>query len=264
MDPSHNLGSGGAGTGSARTRLIRVATWNVHNCRHGFDGVVRMLSGLRADVVGLQEIDRGTRRSGGRDQTAMLAQACGFAHQSFFRAIARDGGEYGVALLSRWPFSGTRIGLLPNHGDFEQRVLASVLVETPEGKLGVNVTHLSNTRTFPELRREQARAIVTRMSELDAPQVLMGDFNESPHGSAYREISRAFTDVFAAVGQGQGGTFPLLFGALQPLRLDYIFASRSLALQQARVVHGKASDHDPLVAEIWPPVRESQSFSFLA
>ena len=234
-------------------RPIRIATWNLHNCRAGFDRVARQLRALDADVVGLQEVDRGTRRSGGVDQAAELARTCGYRHFQFFRAIARDRGEYGVALLSRFPLSGQRVGMLPNRPRFEQRVVATAVVEFPPVWLAVSVTHLTNSRSDSRLRREQARWIAAHHRDCPLPQVLLGDLNEPPFGPMWHELTPLFSDVFAAVGQGDGGTFPVALPFLPALRFDYVFASRDLGLAAARVVRTRASDHHPLVAELWLP-----------
>jgi len=240
----------------AATRPLRVATWNIHDCRRGLTAVARQLASLDADVVGLQEVDRRTRRSGGVDQAAELAARCGFAHHRFFRAIGREGGDYGVALLSRWPLSGERVGMLPNRPGFEQRVVASAVLDFAPARVEIAVTHLTNSRRDGRLRHEQARAIARHLSGGGLPRVVVGDFNEPPGYPAHRALASAFIDVFAAVGQGPGGTFPLVLRWLPALRLDYLFASRELGLAGARVVPTDASDHHPLSAELWlPPPR---------
>lgn len=235
------------------TRPLRIATWNVHNCRSGLARVARQLASLEADVVGLQEVDRRVRRSGGSDQTAELAGRCGFAHHRFFRATGRDGGDYGVALLSRWPLSGERVGMLPNRPGFEQRVVASAVLEFPPARVQVSVTHLTNSRRDGRLRHEQAKAIARHLATSGLPQVLVGDFNEPPGGAAQRALAAVYTDVFAAVGAGPAGTFPLVLRFLPALRLDYVFASRELGLAGARVTPSAASDHHPLAVELWLP-----------
>ena len=237
----------------AAKRPVRVVSWNLHNCRRGLEGIARPLRAADADVVGLQEVDRGTRRSGNTDQAAKLAEACGYPYFRFFRAIGRDRGEYGVALLSRWPLLAPRVGMLPNRRGFEQRIVATAVVEIPPTRFAVSVTHLTNSRSYPRLRREQAAFIAAQLRHSPLPQVVVGDFNEPPGGPTWRELASVFSDVFGAVGQGAGGPFPLVFPFLPALRIDYVFASPDLALAGARVIQTSASDHHLLLAEVWVP-----------
>ena len=114
---------------------MRLASFNILHGR-SFDGgpasterLVEACASLDADVLALQEVDRGQRRSGGVDQTAAVARGTGAVAWRFEPAIigepggrwrpAADGdgegdaggagargygdGGYGVALVSRRP-----------------------------------------------------------------------------------------------------------------------------------------------------------------
>lgn len=119
---------------------MRLATFNVLHGRSLADGLVSTprlraaCASLGADVLALQEIDRGQARSGGVDQTAAVAEAVGATAWRFEPALigepggtwraSRDGDSdgvaggdggpggdgvagpepgYGVGLVSRWP-----------------------------------------------------------------------------------------------------------------------------------------------------------------
>ncbi|MGH6904762.1 MAG: endonuclease/exonuclease/phosphatase family protein, partial [Geminicoccaceae bacterium] len=90
---------------------IRVATYNVHGCR-GRDGrrdvarIARVLGEIRADVVGLQEVESRHGRSD-VDQAERLAGALGMAcvEGPLLRA---ERGWYGNALLSRLKVESVR------------------------------------------------------------------------------------------------------------------------------------------------------------
>lgn len=56
-----------------------------------------------ADVVALQEVDRGANRSNGVDMAARLSDLSGLAHHYFIKIRDFQGGEYGTAILSRYP-----------------------------------------------------------------------------------------------------------------------------------------------------------------
>ena len=56
-----------------------------------------------ADVVALQEVDRGATRSNGVDMAARLSEMSGLTHHYFIKIRDFQGGEYGTAILSRYP-----------------------------------------------------------------------------------------------------------------------------------------------------------------
>ena len=94
---------------------INVATYNICHGRYADLDWSRIASAIReadADIVGLQEIDMGTNRVGGLDTVAALTAATGLTHALFVPAMDYDGGQYGTAILSRYPLSDTQTGFL--------------------------------------------------------------------------------------------------------------------------------------------------------
>lgn len=108
--------------------LLRVATFNLlhgmapHDQRVDAARLRESVRALDCDLVGLQEVDRGQPRSGGTDQTAVVAEALGAAWRRFVPAVhgtpapvrswtpasATDGDDtvgptYGIGLVSRLP-----------------------------------------------------------------------------------------------------------------------------------------------------------------
>src|SRR5438067_1970465 len=84
---------------------------------HGAGGdnlprVAELVRSTGADIVLLQEVDRGTNRSGHVDQPAVLARLTGFT-ASFGKSLDYDGGLYGIAVLSRWPVARDTVVDLP-------------------------------------------------------------------------------------------------------------------------------------------------------
>jgi endonuclease/exonuclease/phosphatase family metal-dependent hydrolase len=104
---------------------VRLATFNLlHGMRPGDgrvdgDRLARAVAELDADVLGLQEVDRGQPRSGGLDQTALVAAACGAADWRFLPALRGTPGQ-------DWTGAGP-VGVVP---DDELRA------EDPAGDVG--------------------------------------------------------------------------------------------------------------------------------
>jgi endonuclease/exonuclease/phosphatase family metal-dependent hydrolase len=241
---------------------LRLASWNLQSCRRGLPGIVAHLKAVAADLIALQEVDRCTCRSSGIDQAALLAREAGFAHHQFFPALERDGGKYGIALLSRFPLADPRRDRLPVPEGVEPRVLGRARLEHPGCELTVAVTHLSHRIGRSGLRLEQARRILELLAE-ESPCVLLGDFNDVSLSAMYRELTSKLVDVFDAAGKGRGGTHPL--GWLLPtVRIDYLFASPEIVPAAARVERTNASDHHLLVAEVDVPAVASRKTALRA
>ena len=91
---------------------LRVMTFNIHH-GEGIDGrldlerIARVITDARADLVGLQEVDRGVERTQRRDIPTELARLTGLAVR-FESNLPHQGGEYGNAVLSRFPVKTSR------------------------------------------------------------------------------------------------------------------------------------------------------------
>ena len=241
----------------ARPRRLRVASWNIQACRRGIDGVARVIASLGVDLIALQEVERGTRAGGGVNQADFLARAAGFSHRLFLPTLERDGGDYGIALLSRLPICPRLPLALPTPAHGEARLLGLACLASralPWGcvtdrLLTVAFTHLSHRPDRALIRWRQARAIVEALRG-ETPCLLVGDFNGLPGTAMHRTLTAHYCDMFAAVGRGRGATHAPLGPCLPGLRIDFLFTSASIRPRLARVVETDASDHHALVGDI--------------
>lgn len=160
---------------------MRVVTWNVQTARPNPDGrpdADRMLEHLRqfdADVIALQEVDRGVRRSGGVDQAARAADAVG-GRLLFVPTVRHGTGTYGHALIV---VRGdvVRHRQVPLDGAGEPRVLLVAEVDLDDRRWTIGATHLS---TRPRRSVPQLRACLRELTRHPQPRVLVGDLNLSP------------------------------------------------------------------------------------
>src|SRR5205085_9000055 len=86
--------------------LLHVLVYNIHAGKDakGVDSLERVAALVKetaADVVLLQEVDRNTTRSGNVDQVATLTHLTGL-YGEFGKSLDYQGGDYGIAILSRW------------------------------------------------------------------------------------------------------------------------------------------------------------------
>lgn len=224
---------------------LRVMTFNFKHAElSSLEDVAAAITAESPDVVALQEVDRDARRSGVVDQPAELAELTGMS-ASFAGALAfGDGGEYGVALLSRWPITSEEKMELTSTG--EQRVLALWQIEIPGGgSLQMANTHLGLSA---EERTTQVTEIAAALSGRERV-VLVGDLNENPTGGdVHPTLSAQLRDAWEEAGTGPGYTFPAL---LPTERIDYIFLSEDWpAPSEIRVVEAYVADHLPLFAAV--------------
>lgn len=224
---------------------IRVMTYNIRHAELStLPNIAARIEAEGADIVALQEVDQDTERSGHVLQADVLADLTGMEF-AFFAAIPFQGGEYGVAILSRHPIGTTQKVELTSSS--EQRILAIAEVAVPGGPtLTVADTHMGLDATE---RLQQATEIVTAL-EGRTHIVLMGDFNLETDEATYATLSGAFVDVYPLVGQGTGNTIPSL---VPNRRIDYVMIGEEWAAPlDAWVPNITDSDHRPVLAVLQP------------
>lgn len=197
------------------------------------------------DLLGLQEVGLRWRMGAPIDQPAFLGTALGLPHRAFAGALTDEatGGQFGVALLSRWPLRAVTVRPLPIDRD-EQRVLLTAEVAGPIPCL-VAVTHLS---VHAEERAAQARAVAGHLRAATLPVVLLADLNDRP-GSPTLEAFAHLADCFDACGTGPEVTFSVK----DPhRRIDYLRCGAPLRPVGAAWVarEADASDHFPLCGAV--------------
>lgn len=220
---------------------LKVGSYNILHGREVDLDMSRLAADILAcglDVVGLQEVDNGTRRVGGRDLLPELARACGYEHYAFFAAMDYDGGEYGIGIISKYPIVSTDMKRLTVIDGTEPRVLAHAVIEVSGIKIDFFNTHLSFETT--EIRATQLSEILAAMGE-SRTAVLTGDFNLS----STAEIDMALPDHRRA-NRKNLVTFPS-----DALVIDEIVCARAWSITDCSVydVRGN-SDHNMLTAEI--------------
>ncbi len=211
--------------------------------------VADLVAASRADVVLLQEIDRGTRRSEGVDHLARLRELTGF-NAAFGKSLDYQGGDYGIAILSRWPILAHETVPLRTDppqpragGELEPRVALLATIRAPGGPLTVVNTHFDASRV-ETWRLQEAEGLLERLAAVDGPLLAGGDFNAEPDSAVWERLrDGGLRDAWLLCGEGEGLTFP----AKGPVkRIDYLFLRGSDGCDDATVLESGASDHRPL------------------
>lgn len=234
-----------AGSSTSRYRDYATRAWShvlPAGKRDNLDAIARLTEPY--DIVGLQESDPGSLRSGFLNQTHYLAERAGFPYWSH-QPNRSVGGIAGSAngLLSRLPpnevFDYALPGRIPGRG-----VLLARYGMDGEA-LTVAVAHLS-------LGARSRHSQIDFLAELlaDAPHaVLMGDFNCAPDAPEMQALYRRTrlappSEVFP--------TFP----SWAPRRaLDHILASEPLIADAPRTFPAARSDHLAIALDLKVPRR---------
>jgi endonuclease/exonuclease/phosphatase family metal-dependent hydrolase len=236
--------------------ILRAATFNIH---HGagtddvldLERIARVITSLRVQLVGLQEVDRHwSERSDFVDQAGWLARRLRMRHV-YGANLDEDPLEpgqprrqYGTAILSRRPILSWRNTYLPKYDGSEQRGLLEAVIGSKSGKLRFACTHLQHDDA-PE-RQEQAAAIVDLLAERRIRTILVGDLNAVPEAPEIKTLTAEYDDAWVQAGEGDGFTY----ASDDPhARIDYVLGSGTFHAVAAEVWTGEptASDHLPMV-----------------
>ena len=134
-----------------------------------------------ADVVCLQEVDKCAARSERVNMTARLADMTDLMHHYFIKIRDFQGGEYGTAILSRYPITESRTINYPVVVATQGTSCGYVVLEVDGTPLTVVNTHLSieneesNTETLCCLGD-----VLSMLRQEKGSFVCCGDFNTSP------------------------------------------------------------------------------------
>ena len=224
-----------------------------YNIKRGFgnDGVTdlsrttRVLRKLDADLIALQEVDWNARRSGVVNQASVLGEELGM-HAAFGPFMQFQGGQYGMAFLSRHPICSVESVVLPEGN--EPRVALVVDVQLPNAqRVKVINVHFDWVKD-DAFRFAQALAVTDYIRKIAIPFVLMGDFNDKPHSRTLELFRSIAEEVHKPVGRS--GTIP----AQKPTaEIDYIFVGPdgNWAPGKSEVIEETmASDHRPVMARL--------------
>jgi endonuclease/exonuclease/phosphatase family metal-dependent hydrolase len=250
------------------TATIRVMTYNIFagNDLQRQSNLTRtgaLMDSLHVDIVLLQEVDRRTARSGRVDQAVVIAEHAGM-HVVFGSSMNFDGGEYGNAILSRWPIQTSRV--VPLHPaeaqadaaqadqgqnaaqPTEPRSLLHAVVSAPDGPLHVLNTHVDHRPGSPARKAQimEVLAYVATVVPRDARVIFGGDLNAGPETEEVRSVAAVFSDVWPSCGAGDGATFR---SDAPDRRIDYIMLA-NLECTSARVLDTQLSDHRPVLADV--------------
>lgn len=234
---------------------MRIATFNLKHgaASDGYRGhpaaVAEACATLNADILALQEVDRGVIRSRFANLAALAAEASDMNYV-FAPTLHYRVGSYGNALLVRGEIDefevlqiggGHRFKIGPRGHQLPlvREPRNAIVAQTDIGgrKITVAATHLA---TEPAVRKHQLPKIVSYLAARPEPQVLMGDFNQG-RGLVAQELSDHPYELAEDMP-----TFPLP----HPRKMIDHIAVSGLAIRSAWTQEFDISDHAALIAEV--------------
>jgi endonuclease/exonuclease/phosphatase family metal-dependent hydrolase len=193
------------------------------------------------DLVGLQEVDSGSLRTGFLDQTEYLAHRARFPY--WYRQVNRSFGK--IAQHSNGVLSRVRPHCVDEHKLPGLRGRGAMLVELPTNRepLLVCIMHLALGKRARKLQLGYIAELVGEYPQL----VVMGDFNCETDSAELRNL---VDNTHLKLPTEDLKTFP----SWRPNRkFDHILISASLNLKNTSVLEHTHSDHLPISVEIELP-----------
>ncbi len=218
---------------------LRVVTYNIHHGeardrKFDYERLASTIARLAPDVVALQEVDKQTKRASGIDQAAELGQRLEMNHV-FGNALYYAGGEYGEAILSRFPLQDAKAHHLPYAFGNEPRTALEVTVRPDNGLpdfvlVGTHLCHQSEATRVGQAKELDALFA----SRKDYPVILAGDLNARPSSAPMKVLlGENWIDAVAPKS-----------------RIDYILLRKSdpWEIVETKIVREPiVSDHDPIL-----------------
>lgn len=230
-------------------RRISIGSYNIHSClgmdfKRSPERIASVLKELDCDIYALQEVDNESSDDDDSKQLEYLSEAMGMAAIPGMR-IVRHSGEYGNALLTRFPVISAHRHDLSYGKWLEPRGAIDVELDVGGRALRVMATHLGLSRSERRFQWQQLLAAVAS-SPPDHPTIVLGDMNEwFPSAGTLRDAHKILGEALA----------PPEFPSFWPfLALTRIWVRPVQAIVSVNVhttpLAKRASDHLPLRAEI--------------
>lgn len=160
---------------------LKVVSYNVQCLSYGKERekIVKILKELDADIIGLQELDINTRRSGEGNQLQKLAEELGYEY-CYAKTVFHQGGAYGHGVMSKYPIRKTEVVYFDEKvAGCEDRAYSRTIISVDGLKFSLYNVHITGGygRIFEPMA--EVNQVGKRML-LDPSAVLTGDFNMEP------------------------------------------------------------------------------------
>lgn len=199
---------------------------------------------MKLDICGLNEVRNQEQVPGLCNQAKVIAENLGYNYV-FAKAINYRGGEYGNALVTRYPILSYKTIPIVVPQDkriagqaYEDRVLLSADLLVDGKVLTVMVSHFGLSADEQSMAIEVVRETVCHCQ---TPLALMGDFNFTSATAYYDALCRFVEDTVDLV-EGSEFTFP---SPAPNQKIDYLFVNQRCKAVSTEIPAILSSDHRP-------------------
>ncbi|UWX59954.1 endonuclease/exonuclease/phosphatase family protein [Chryseobacterium oranimense] len=226
-------------------RDIKVLTFNVKYGDFGWDKVKKYITDQNADIILVQEKD--TNRAIRKDMIKYPSVILKTKHKILRQESLIEDKARGNSFYADIDINGKIIRVVNVY--LEPFRLHKSMLEfdgfaKEGGKIATLLSHM--TPTF-KAHEDQIKKIRKVIDFSPYPVILAGDFNSVPNSYEYYNLGKDLQDAFLTVGNGASTSF---HDYKVPLRIDYIFTSKSIIPLSYKVDQSvKLSDHYPVIAE---------------
>lgn len=225
-------------------RDIKVLTFNVKYGEYGWDKVKDYIKEQNADIILVQEKD--TNRALKQDLVKYPSVILKTKHKIVRQAQLIDEKARGNSFYADVDINGKIIRIVNVYLE-PFRLHKSMFTKLDALGFGNVSTLLSHMTPTFQAHEEQVKRIRKIVDLSPYPVILAGDFNSVPNSYEYYNLGKDLQDAFLVAGKGSASSF---HDYKVPLRIDYIFTSKSIIPLSYKVDHSvELSDHYPVIAE---------------
>lgn len=227
---------------------MKLLTFNVQHFRNyitreiDIDLFARTIKEINPDIICLNEVfGEGSNDIYG-DQVKEIASKLDLNY-FFGKAISIPKGNYGNAILSKYPIENQEIIPIPdpltkNEDTYYE---TRILIKAKINNIYVFITHMGLAK---DERINATKVLEKNINNLTEPFVIMGDFNMTPNDSLLKPIYKYTIDVLK---ENDGNTF----SSVNPeRRIDYILVSKNIKKYNGKIIEKVVSDHFPIVSNL--------------
>lgn len=231
---------------------LRVLSYNIHygqgnDGEYNLERLADVIAGTKPDLVALQEVDVGVKRSGRIHELRELGRLTKLA-ACFGPTQHYEGGLFGNAVLTNLPIQNVHIQPLPYTEATAElmtypRGAIATTVKLPNGEsLKFISTHFQHN--VPEDRAAEAKAINEHFAADNTTSILAGDMNAIPGSEPIVILEQKWKNAIDPAAT------PSAPSSNPQSRIDYVFHRGELLklISSEVIAETLASDHCPVLA----------------
>lgn len=231
---------------------LRVLSYNIHygqgnDGEYNLERLADVIKSTKPDLVALQEVDVGVKRSGRLHEVRILGELTNL--KSYFGPTQHyEGGLYGNAVLTNLPVENVLIQPLPyteatpKLTTYPRGMISVVVILPSDQRINFISTHFQHS--IEADRVDEAKSVNKFFGSDNMATILAGDMNAVPGSEPITILEEKWKN---AIDPAASPTAP---SANPRSRIDYVFyRGESLTMVSSEVIaEPVASDHCPVLA----------------